>query len=82
MIRVLGWPLLVTRRNIARLTLLDKMATKHVLIAYCSLLLPYPYYTKSTPAGAYAYAPLDKMHHQVYFSSFSNTVAGLNIASK
>ena len=57
MIRVLGWPLLVTRRNIARLTLLDKMATKHVLIAYCSLLLPYPYYTKSTPAGAYAYAP-------------------------
>ena len=81
MISILGWPLLTTRRKIARLTFLYKMANKHVLMTYNSLLLPYPYLTKSMPAGAFAYVPLDKMPHRVYYiSSFlPNTVADWNL---
>ena len=57
------------------------MANNHVLMTYCSLLLPFSYLTKSMPAGALAYVPLDKMPHRVYYiSSFlSNTVADWNL---
>ena len=78
MLKTLDWPLLETRRKIARLCLLYKMANDLVLMSYRSLLLPYPYTTKSMPA--HAYVPLDKMPRKVYFSSsfFPHTIAEWN----
>ena len=81
MMSILGWPPLEARRKMARLTLLYKMANGKVLMTYRSLLTPYPYLTKSIPAGTYAYVPMDKMPLKVYYNSsfFPNTVADWNL---
>ena len=78
MMQHLGWPLLETRRKIARLTLLYKMANNLVLMSYCSLLIPYPYSTQSMPL--HAFVPLDKHPHKNYYAStfFPQTIRDWN----
>ena len=78
MISILGWPLLETRRRIARMCLIYKMRENLTLMSYCSLLKPYPYVTQGMPA--HAFVPLDKMPHRVYYSTsfFPRSVAEWN----
>ena len=61
--------------------MLYKIKHNVVQMTYSSLLIPYPYLTKSIPAGAYAYLPMDKMPLKVYYNSsfFPNTVADWNL---
>ena len=67
MIRDLDWPSLQTRRQIARLCLLYKMANRLVLMPTNTLLIPYPYSTKSMPP--HAFTPLDLIPVKLYFSN-------------
>ena len=78
MIHHLGWPLLETRRKVARLCLLYKMRNGLVIMSYRSLLQPYPYQTKLMPP--HSFAPLDKLPEKRYFSSsfFPQTVNAWN----
>ena len=67
MIRDLDWPSLQVRRQIARLCLLYKMANRLVLMPTNTLLIPYPYLTKSMPP--HAFTPLDLIPVKLYFSN-------------
>ena len=66
----LDWPLLETRRRVARLCMLYKMANNLVLMSTRSLLTPYPYSTKAM--APHAFLPLDgtpsKYIFQLHFS--------------
>ena len=78
MINQLGWPLLETRRKIARLTLMYKMANNFVLMTYRSLLVRYPYNTKDMPP--HAYVPMDKHPQKLYYEAtfFPQTIRDWN----
>ena len=78
MIKELSWPSLETRRQTARLCLLYKMANNLVLMSTRTLLIPYPYATKSMPP--HAFVPLDLIPVKLYFSTtfFPSTVIAWN----
>ena len=65
MINDLGWPLLITRRKISRLSLMYKMANNYVLMSYNSLLTPHPYSLKSM--HPHAFIPLDRLPVRLYY---------------
>ena len=75
---LLDWPLLETRRRVARLCLLYKMANDLVLMSTLSLLVRYSYTTKAMPP--HAFLPLDRAPSKLYFSSsfFPHTVTEWN----
>ena len=68
MISQLGWPLLTTRRYIARLYLMVRMK-------YASLLVPHPYQIHGY--HQYAFVTLDRSPLRLYYSNsyFPRTVA-------
>ena len=80
MLNDLDWPLLQTRRQNARLSLLClyKMANNLVHMSSRSLLKPYPYLTKNMPT--HAFMPLDLIPSKLYFSNsfFPRTVQEWN----
>ena len=78
MIQQLNWPPLQIRRLTARLCLMYKMANNLVLMPTRTLLVPYPYLTKSMPP--HAFIPLDLFQQKLYFSNsfFPRTVADWN----
>ena len=67
MIHELGWPSLQSRRQTARLCLLYKMANNLVLMPTQTLLVPYPYVTKSMPP--HAYTPIVLFPIKLYYSN-------------
>ena len=71
-------PPLETRRMVSRLCLMYKMANNLVLMPTRTLLIPYPYSTKSKPP--HAFIPLDLYPPKLYFlnSFFPRTVAEWN----
>ena len=79
MIEDLGWPSLESRRQSARLCLLYKMANNLVLMSSRSLLIPYPYATKSMPL--HSFTPLHLTPVKLYFSNsfFPRTVSEWNL---
>ena len=78
MLQQLNRPLLETRRKIARLTLMYKMANNLVLMSYRSLLVRYPYGTKAMPA--HAFVPMEKLPFKLYYASafFPKTIQDWN----
>ena len=78
LVELLDWPLLETRRRVARLCLLYKMANNLVLMSSRSLLIPYPYHTKTM--APHAFLPLDRTPSKLYFANsfFPRTVANWN----
>ena len=78
MISQLGWPLLITRRKISRLSLMYKMTNDLTLMSYRSLLKPFPYHLKSL--HPHAFIPLDRLPPKLYYSTsfFPQTVMEWN----
>ena len=75
----LGWPLLETRRRIARLCLMYKMENRFVLMSYRSLLIHCPYELKDL--HPFAYRSLDRLPLELYFNNsfFPLTVTQWNL---
>ena len=67
MITQLGWPLLTTRRYIARLCMLFKMHRGLVRTSYSTLLVPHPYDLHGQ--HQYALLSLDRTPIRLYFSN-------------
>ena len=78
MISQLGWPLLTTRRYIARLCLMFKMIRGMVRMKYASLLVSHPY--EIHDYYQYAFVTLDRSSLRLYYSNFyfPRTVAQWN----
>ena len=78
MISQLGWPLLTTRRYIARLYLMFKMDRGMVRMKYASLLVLRPY--EISQYHNYAFVTLDRSPLKLYYSNsfFPRTVAQWN----
>ena len=78
MISQLGWPLLTTRRYIARLCLMFKMDRGMVRMKYASLLVPHPYQLHDYHQNAFV--TLDRSPLRLYYSNsyFPRTVAQWN----
>ena len=78
MISQLGWPLLTTRRYVARLCMLFKMHNGLVLTKYSSLLVPHPYDLHSH--HPFALLSLDRSPLKLYYSNsfFPHTIMQWN----
>ena len=66
MLGQLGWPLLSTRRMVARLCMLYKISNGLVRMSYASLLIPPPY---ALPHHEHNFLDLDRPPMKLYYSN-------------
>ena len=66
MITQLGWPLLTTRRYIARLCMLFKMHRGLVRTTYSTLLVPHPYDLHDRPSTTFVLRPVFALLSALY----------------